>query len=103
MKDVIIMIRLSDYKKGVEELRDEHFSFIEKEFGITAEEIFRFDDDELDEKVYEPLCEIEIEEIPRTDEEEESERCRLASEIVTILGNSFAEANGLIEVEELSE
>lgn len=49
------------------------------------------------------MCEIEIEEIPRTDEEEESERCRLASEIVTILGNSFAEANGLIEEEELVE
>ena len=35
------MIRLSDYKKGVEALGSEHFGFIEEEFGITAEEIFQ--------------------------------------------------------------
>ncbi len=53
-----------------------------------------FDDNEVNEKIYETMCEIEIEEIPLYDDVEESERCRIASDIVTILGNSMAEANG---------
>ena len=85
--------RMTEFKNGVEELEDRHFEFIESELRVTPDEISEFTDDELDEKVYGPMCDIEIEEIP-SDDSEETERCKIASEIVTILGNSLAEANG---------
>lgn len=43
----------------------------------------------LYDKVYDPMCDIEIAEIP-SDDSEETEHCRKVSEIVTVMGNKFA-------------
>ena len=43
----------------------------------------------LYDKVYDPMCDIEIAEIP-SDDSEETEHCRNVSEIVTVMGNKFA-------------
>lgn len=93
---------MTEFKSGVEQLNDEQVSFIENELGISAGEISGFNDEELNSKVYEPMCDIEIAEAPIGDDEEETERCKVASDIVTILGNSLAEANGWFD-EEASE
>ena len=87
---------MTEFKAGVESLDDEQITFIEDELGITGEDISGYTDDELNEKVYEPMCDIEIEEAPQ-DDADESDRCKMASEIVTVLGNSLAEANGWLE------
>ena len=90
---------MTEFKAGVERLDDEQIAFIEDELGVTGEDMSGYTDDELNEKVYEPMCDIEIEEAP-ADDGEESERCAMASEIVTILGNSLADANGWLEDQE---
>ena len=90
---------MTEFKTGVESLEDEQIAFIEEELGVTGEDIAGYTDDELNEKVYEPMCDIEIEEAP-LDDAEESERCKMASEIVTVLGNALAEANGWMDKEE---
>lgn len=87
--------RMTEFKAGVERLEDTQIAFIETELGIAKDVMFGFTDDELNEKVYEPMCDIEIEEAP-IDDSPESERCSMASDIVTILGNSLAEYNGWI-------
>ncbi len=87
---------MTEFKAGVERLEDEHFVFIQAELGITPEKVFSFTDEEVNERIYEPMCNIEIEETLK-DDEEETERGFIASDIVTILGNSMAEANGWIE------
>lgn len=90
---------MTEFKAGVEILNDDQIAFIEAELGVTKDVLFGFTDDELNEKVYEPMCDIEIAEAP-LDDADESERCKMASEIVTVLGNSLAEANGWLNKEE---
>ncbi len=65
-------VNMIDFKAGVKELKKKHFAFIRQELGISKGELLLFDDDEVNEKVYEPMCEIEIEEIPLDDCKEKS-------------------------------
>ncbi len=88
--------KMREFKSGVEQMGKEHFDFIETELGISPDEILDFTDEEMNERIYEPMCDIEIVEIPK-DDSEESNRCVIASDIVTILGNSMAEANGWLD------
>jgi translation initiation factor 2 beta subunit (eIF-2beta)/eIF-5 len=46
-------------------------------------------DEDLYDKVFEKMCDIEIDTIPDDEYEEESDRCKMASDIVTLLGNSI--------------
>ena len=87
---------MSEFKAGVEKLNEDQLEFIRDELGITPEEISTFSDDEFDEKVYDPMCDIEIEETP-LDDSDLSDRGKLAESIVTVLGNSLAETNGWID------
>lgn len=82
------------------ELTEEQIEFICNECSITEDELFAMDDDELYSGVYDVMCDIEIAEIPSSDDEDESERCRLASEIVTELGNALAKAEGIYDEDE---
>ncbi|MCD8374070.1 MAG: hypothetical protein LUC20_03065 [Oscillospiraceae bacterium] len=56
----------------------------------------KMDDDELYDSVYDIMCDIEIAELGG-DDEPESERCEMASDIVTILGNALAEEEGFYD------
>lgn len=60
--------------EGRKELSAEQIRFICQECNITEKELFAFDDDELYDRVYEVMCDIEIAEIPDNDEPE-GERC----------------------------
>ena len=57
------------------ELTEEQIEFICNECSITEDELFAMDDDELYSGVYDVMCDIEIAEIPSSDDEDESERC----------------------------
>lgn len=81
-------------KQALNDLSERQVAFICKECGLSEKELFSMSEDDLYNRVYDPMCDIEIAEIP-TDDTAESEHCAAASEIVTILGNAMAKANGL--------
>lgn len=70
-------------------LSDEQLSFICSECHVSEEELLAMNDDDLYDRVYDPMCDIETEETP-CDDSPESEHCRMASDIVTILGDALA-------------
>ena len=72
----------------LKELERFQIEFICRECEISEEELFRLDDEQLYDHVYDVMCDIEMEESP-DDEEPENERCRIASGIVTLLGESL--------------
>ncbi len=76
-------------KEVLKELTKEQIEFIEQECGIDRETLFSMSEEALYDDVYDIMCDIEIDEIPDSDEEEESERCIMASDIVTLLGNTM--------------
>ena len=76
-------------KEVLKDLTDEQIVFICKECGLTKDELFSLDENQLCDQVYDAMCDIEIEEVP-LDGEDESDRCILASDLVTILGNTPA-------------
>lgn len=76
-------------KKALGKLAEKQIEFICKECSLTEEELFNMSEDDLYDKVYEPICDIEIEEVCSNGGENESERCEMASDIVTLLGNAL--------------
>lgn len=70
------------------ELNKEQIEFICKECGITEEQLFAMDEDALYDSVYDVMCDIECAETPDGNEPL-SEHCAMASELVTILGNTI--------------
>lgn len=81
-------------KQALEKLSAEQIRFICNECSITEEELLAMSEDELYDRVYDVMCDIELEELPDSDSEKESERCEMASGIVTELGNALAEEQG---------
>lgn len=77
---------------SLKDLSKKQISFICSECRLTKEELFALNEDDLYDKVYDVMCDIEIAEIP-LDDTPETEHCKMASDLVTILGNT-------IEVEE---
>lgn len=88
-----------DALKGLTETQVE---FICNEFSVTKDELFSESEDSIGE-LYDALCDIEIAEIPVSGDEEESDRCKVVSSIVTTLGNAIAEANGYLTEEDDDE
>ncbi|MCR5353815.1 MAG: hypothetical protein K6D98_05870 [Clostridiales bacterium] len=89
---------MEEFKSGFGKLKQKHFDFLTEEFGFSKENIEEFTDEEMNDKIYEPLCDIETSETP-TDDSPLPERCKLVSEIVTTLGNSIAKFNGWLDEE----
>lgn len=84
------------FAEALRELTGTQVDFICSEFGTTKDELFLKDEDFIGE-LYDDLCDIEIAEIPVGDDEVESDRCKLASAIVTVLGNAIAEDRGYFD------
>jgi hypothetical protein len=76
-------------KQALQELSPEQIKFICDECSVTEERLREMDDDELYTDVYDKMCDIEIDEVCGSEDGEDTERCALASDIVTILGNSL--------------
>ena len=65
------------------EITEEQLKFLTEEFGLTLEDLNDLDEDGW-EKVYNDCANIEIKE-SMEHPDEETERCRIASEIVDLL------------------
>ncbi len=83
-------------REALYELTAEQIEFICDECEISEEELFALDEDALYDRVYDVMCDIELAEIP-ADNSEESERCEMASDIVTELGNALAKEQGIFD------
>ena len=77
-------------KEALKELNNKQIGFICNECAVSEKELFDMDDDILYDKVYEVMCNIEMDEVCSNNGKEETERCETASDIVTILGNTLA-------------
>lgn len=87
------------FEDALRDLTETQIDFICKEFEITKDELFSESEDSIGE-MYDALCDIEVAEVPVRNDEEESERCKVVSSIVTVLGNAVAEANGCFDDED---
>lgn len=65
------------------EITEEQLDFIKSEFGLTLDDLNKLDDDGL-EKLYNDCAKIEVEE-SMAHPDKETDRCRVASEIVDLL------------------
>ena len=83
-------------KEALDKLTAEQIDFICTECQIPKEELFALDEDALYDHVYDVMCDIELAEIP-DDDSKESERCAMASDIVTELGNALAKEQGIYD------
>ena len=81
------------FEDALKELTETQVEFICNEFGITKDELFSESEESIGE-MYVALCDIEIAEVPTGSDEVESDRCKVVSSIVTVLGNAIAEAYG---------
>ena len=89
---------MSEFRDSVKELTQRQIDFICEEAKTKEEELFQMSDNDLYEKVYDVMCDIECAETP-DDGEKLSERCKLASDIVTTMGNALASDWGLFDEE----
>ena len=78
-------------------MTEEQLNFIMSEFGATKGEISSWNEEKW-EDVYDALCDIELDEI--TPDGEESPRCKLATELVTLFGNKIAIDEGIYDEDE---
>lgn len=76
-------------KEALEELTREQIEFICEECSLTEEELFELNEDDVYDKVFETMCDIEIDEVCSKVGDEDTERCEIASDIVTLLSNTI--------------
>ncbi len=75
--------------KAVEDaLSKEQLDFIQAEFGHDPDALGVLEDDDID-RLYDRLCDIEVEETMAAGDGELSERGKMAESIVSIIGNEL--------------
>lgn len=75
--------------KAVEDaLSKEQLDFIQTEFGHDPDALGVLEDDDI-ERLYDRLCDIEIEETMAAGDGELSERGKMAESIVSVIGNEL--------------
>lgn len=89
---------MSAFKDSLKDLTQRQMDFICEELKKTPDEIAGMNDDQLYDEVYDAMCDIEIAETP-ADDSKMSERCKLASDIVTVMGNALAKDEGVWDEE----
>jgi hypothetical protein len=90
-------------REALKNLSAKEIIFICKECSLDEKRLFAMDDDTLYDVVYETMCNIEVEEVCKSDGGEDSERCEIASDIVTALGNALAEEEGFVNEDDIDE
>lgn len=75
---------MDDMEVGELVISEEQMDFLNKEFGLTLEALNRMNDDDFEE-LYNKCAGIEIEEVMKNPDGPDSERCRIASDIVDLL------------------
>ena len=85
-------------REAVKKLSKKQLDFICSECSISKEELDGMDEEQIYDIVYDTMCDIEVEEVCKKDAlDDDSERCDIASDIVTIRGNAMAEKDGFYE------
>ena len=84
-------------KNAAKSMTEEQLNFVMSEFDATKGEISSWNEEKWEE-VYDALCDIELDEI--TPDREESPRCKLATELVTLFGNEIAVDEGVYDEDE---
>lgn len=75
--------------KAVEDaLSKEQLDFIQTEFGHDPDALGVLEDDDID-RLYDRLCDIEVEETMAAGDGELSERGKMAESIVSVIGNEL--------------
>ena len=80
-------------RSTLDDMTEAQKQFICYEMGFSADELDNASEERLGE-VYDVLCDIEIEET--IDDDELSERGKLAESLVTLMGNAIAESEGYL-------
>ncbi len=83
--------------QSLSDLTGPQIEFIIQETNVTREELFEMGEDELYDIVYDRKCDIETAETPLKSDEPLSDRCKLASDIVTVMENAIALEQGLMD------
>ncbi len=65
-------------------ITEEQLVFLKIEFGLTLDDLNQMNDDDFEE-LYEKCSGIEIEEVMKNPDGPDSERCRIASDMVDLL------------------
>ena len=86
-------------KQAMAELTSEQIDFICTECKVTRDQIRCMSEDEFYNAVYDPMCDIECAETPSSDEPL-TRHCQMAADIVTVLGNAWAQENGCFDEED---
>ncbi len=69
-------------------LSKEQLDFIQSEFGHDPDALGVLEDDDID-RLYDRLCDIEVEETMAAGDGELSDRGKMAESIVTVIGNEL--------------
>lgn len=80
-------------KNALKLLNEDECNFIANEFSTTKNEISEWDEERLGE-MYDSLCDMEL---------DDSEKSDMASELVTLIGNEIAKAQGMYDEEEFEK
>lgn len=84
-------------KHAIKELSKTQIKFVCDECVIDTVTLKNMNEQQVYDIVYETMCNIEIEEVCANTDGNDTVRCAIASDIVTILGNAMARAEGFYE------
>ncbi len=74
------------FRVVVKDMNSEQFRFIEKELRISKVELLNMSEEEISAKVYDVLCDIEVEETLSSGDNDLTYRGKMADELVTLFG-----------------
>lgn len=79
---------MGEAEKVISILSQAQLDFIHSELGCDKDTLGKMDDDAVDD-LYDRICDIEVEETVAADDNELSERGKMAVGIVTVIGNEL--------------
>lgn len=79
---------MGEAEKVISILSEEQLDFISSELGCDMDALSKMDDDAVDD-LYDRICDIEVEETVAADDNELSDRGKMAVGIVTVIGNEL--------------
>jgi len=83
------------YQNGLDDLTSTQIEYLCDKFEMEEDELLSASEERLDE-IYDELCDLECALTP-LDDSKLSFEAKVVSDIVTLLGNSIAEANGYFD------
>ena len=76
-------------REALKEMTEKQIMFICEECNLSEIDLFELDEGDVYSLIFEKMCEIEIDEVCSKIGDEDTERCEIASDIVTVLSNTI--------------